>query len=80
MVFGPSLPLLFYKTGANAGRGSEETEGRVPSWVDSRDSSICGYKPGHYPIPENTEKQQPITHESHEFTSVEMLVKFDTEL
>lgn len=32
--------------------GTEKAEGSVPSWVDSCDSTICGHKSGHCPVPE----------------------------
>lgn len=69
------LPVRFYSTRANARRGTGKTEGRVPSWVDSCDSSICGYKPGHYPIPENMENNR---HQSQSQILEEVLVNCET--
>lgn len=45
---------LFHKPRAKA-RSEKKERDRVPSRVDSCDSSICGYEPGHYPIPAHME-------------------------
>lgn len=61
---GSSLPCCFTTPELHTRGETEKKEGRVPSRVDSCDSSICGYKPGHYPIPENMENKRPIKHQS----------------
>lgn len=72
-IFGQGFPCYFTAPSANAvekKRKLRKTEGRVPSRVDSCDSSICCHKPGHNPIPENMERkkkktQRPIKHRTH---------------